>query len=188
MRRLNNRYVTRHLLMFADTGEEQAGGGESETPTPTDNDGDTSDEQGAGSKAAVLADLQRERDRRRAAETRLKELEDAKLTDTERRERDLQDALKRADDATLELARVKAAVNAGLPVEMAGRLQGADADALAADAEALKELIGTAKPEAPVRRDYGPDPSQGKGRPLRDGGSVSAGRDLYAEMHQKTTN
>lgn len=60
--------------------------GDGDGPSSTDDDGDG--EGGAGSKAAVLADLAKERQRRKAAEKRARDLETANEGETERRERE----------------------------------------------------------------------------------------------------
>lgn len=71
----------------------------------------------------------------------------------------------RLHEAELQLSRHKAALAAGLPPVLADRLQGATADELKADAEALKKLFGRRGPSglpegslpAPVESEGEPD-------------------------------
>lgn len=99
----------------------------------------------------------READRRaKAAEARVKEFEDAGKTETERLAQRATDAETASQAATLDLARLRAAIGAvGLPkatVErirlLAGRLQGDDEAALAKDAEGLAALLQPTEPAA----------------------------------------
>ena len=82
------------------------------------------------------------------------ELERAQLSDRERLERERDEAKAAADAAKAEAAaatlastRLQVALEAGLPVEAAARLQGANAEELKADAEALAALLGASKQE-----------------------------------------
>lgn len=104
--------------------------------------------------------------------TRLKELEPlaqaaqeaerAKQTDAERFAAQLAEATRRAEAAEARLLRSTVARRAGLPDDLADRLQGGDEETLTADAERLAELFGAAKEaeQKPARR---ADPSQGSG-------------------------
>lgn len=135
------------------------------TDGDSDSDGD-GDPNGRGSKSQVLADLAKERDKRQAFEeenaalkARLAEFERAQMTEQEKTAADLKTAQARV--ATLEAqiaeqqhqaAVAEALKTAGLPADLAGRLQGSTPEELAADAKALAAALG----ELPV------DPSQGQ--------------------------
>ena len=131
-------------------------------------DDDEDDPKARGSKSQVLADLARERDRRQASEAeiaelkaKLKEFERAQMTDQEKQDDDLKEALDRVAELEGQIASsqrqaaiAQALKDAKLPAEMADRLKGETADELAADAQKLAEAMGFDK--GPV------DPSQGK--------------------------
>lgn len=134
--------------------------------------------------------LERERQRADDAEkdkaqlaARLKELEDAGLTDEQKVKRDLAEAKAAAEKATARLLRYEVAEAKDLPAGWANRLQGTTREELERDAEDLKAQLGAAgQPRLK------PDPSQGRGGGGDDGkkkGSVSAGADLHAELHSK---
>lgn len=106
-----------------------------------DSDGDGSAPNGRGSKTQVLADLAKERDKRQildkenaALKARLAALE-AQIAEQQR-----------------QAAVAEALKTAGLPADLAGRLQGSTPEELVADAKALATALG----EPPV------DPSQGQ--------------------------
>lgn len=134
--------------------------------------------------------LERERQRADDAErekaqlaARLKELEDAGLSDQQKVERDLAEAKAAAEQATARLLRYEVAEAKELPAGWANRLQGATREELERDAEDLKTQLG-----ASGKRLLKPDLSQGRGGGGDDGkkkGSVSAGADLHAELHSK---
>ena len=131
-----------------------------------DSDGDGSDPNGRGSKSQVLADLARERDKRQAFEeentalkARLAEFERAQMTEQEKTAADLKTAQDRVAALEAQIAEqqhqvavAEALKTAGLPADLAGRLQGSTPEELAADAKALASALG----EPPV------DPSQGQ--------------------------
>nr|DAV71277.1 MAG TPA: protein of unknown function (DUF4355) [Caudoviricetes sp.] len=137
------------------------------TDGDSDSDGDSDgDPNGRGSKTQVLADLAKERDKRQAFEeentalkARLAEFERAQMTEQEKTAADLKTAQDRVAALEAQIAEqqhqaaVAAALKtAGLPADLAGRLQGSTPEALAADAKALAAALG----EPPV------DPSQGQ--------------------------
>lgn len=138
---------------------------ESETDTNSDRgadsgaDADTDDGENPdarGSKRAVLGDLAKERDKRQAAEAERDELKkqlDAiaekdmtELEKTQKQRDELQQQLealqKEKADAERQRAVDVALKEAGLPAEMAGRLQGETPEELAADAEKLAKALG----------------------------------------------
>lgn len=136
------------------------------TDGDSDSDGDGGDPNGRGSKTQVLADLAKERDKRQAAEeentalkARLAEFERAQMTEQEKTAADLKTAQDRVAALEAQIAEqqrqaavAEALKTAGLPADLAGRLQGSTPEELAADAKALAAALG----EPPV------DPSQGQ--------------------------
>ena len=136
------------------------------TDGDSDSDGDSDgDPNGRGSKSQVLADLAKERDKRQAFEeentalkARLAEFERAQMTEQEKTAADLKTAQDRVAALEAQIAEqqrqaavAEALKTAGLPADLAGRLQGSTPEELAADAKALAAALG----EPPV------DPSQG---------------------------
>lgn len=135
------------------------------TDGDSDSDGDGGDPNGRGSKTQVLADLAKERDKRQAFEeentalkARLAEFERAQMTEQEKTAADLKTAQDRVAALEAQIAEqqrqsavAEALKTAGLPADLAGRLQGSTPEELAADAKALAAALG----EPPV------DPSQG---------------------------
>ncbi|MCI6205598.1 MAG: DUF4355 domain-containing protein [Corynebacterium glucuronolyticum] len=109
-----------------------------------------------GSKRAVLGDLARERDKRQAAEAERDELKKQLDAIAEKDMTELEKAQKQRDELQTRLAelekekadaerkRMIAGVlkKAGLPAEMAGRLNGDTLEELEADAEALATALG----------------------------------------------
>ena len=146
-------------------GETTSATNNTDGDSDSDGDGD-GDPNGRGSKTQVLADLAKERDKRQAFEeenaalkARLAEFERAQMTEQEKTAADLKTAQDRVAALEAQIAEqqhqaaVAAALKtAGLPADLAGRLQGSTPEALAADAKALAAALG----EPPV------DPSQGQ--------------------------
>ena len=148
-----------------------AGNGKAKPHQPpdgdSDSDGDSDDApNGRGSKTQVLADLAKERDKRQAFEeentalkARLAEFERAQMTEQEKTAADLKTAQDRVAALEAQIAEqqhqaavAEALKTAGLPADLAGRLQGSTPEELAADAKTLAAALG----EPPV------DPSQGQ--------------------------
>lgn len=89
------------------------------------------------------------------------EAEQAKLSSEERFAQQIADITRRADAAEARVLRMTVARRAGLPDDLADRLQGDDEETLTTDAGRLAELFGAAKADeqkSPARRG---DPSQG---------------------------
>ena len=85
---------------------------------------------------------------------RLKEIDDAKLSEIEKAQRDAAEAAQELTNLRRDSLRQKVALDAGLPAKWVGRLQGDSEEDLRADAmEILADLNKTRKPA--------PDPSQG---------------------------
>lgn len=150
------------------------------TPAAEPATGDANGDLGDAGKAA----LQKERDARKAADKELRELrarvqqfEDAKKTD-EQRNAERIEALQK--DAAKAL-RYEAAEKSGLPLSLSQRLNGSTLDELIADAEQLKQLLGTAAPAAPATPSTPkPDPRQGGGQG-EVVGTMTAGKELYRQ-------
>jgi hypothetical protein len=100
---------------------------------------------------AALAKANKEAEKNRL---RLKEVDDAKLSEIEKAQRDAAEAAQELTNLRRDSLRQKVALDAGLPAKWVGRLQGDSEEDLRADAlEILADLNKTRKPA--------PDPSQG---------------------------
>jgi hypothetical protein len=106
-----------------------------------------------GGADALKADLVKERRQRQNLEKRLKEIEDAKLSDLERFQKQAKEATDRAEKAERSALRQQVAIKHQLTPDLAKRLQGETESELDADAAELAKLL---TPKAPR-----PDPSQG---------------------------
>lgn len=129
-----------------------AGGGEAKTPPAGDKGGG---DEGAGSKAAVLADLARERDKRQALEARIAELEGkaappAAEKNTTTNDPDplaelvakitsLEEKVTGRDTAEWTEAAIK---KFNIPAAMSGRITGTTEAEIQADAQALAQALG----------------------------------------------
>ncbi|MGW5387197.1 hypothetical protein [Nocardia sp. NPDC003963] len=149
------------------------------TPAADPATGDANGDLGDAGKEA----LRKEREARKAADKELRELrtkvqqfEDAKLTDEQRNTARIEALEKDAAKAI----RYEAADQAGLPLRLAPRLVGSTLDELLADAQQLKAEMGESTPAAPPAPSTPkPDPRQGGGQ-TDAGGSMAAGKALYA--------
>jgi hypothetical protein len=100
---------------------------------------------------AALAKANKDSERNRA---RLKELDDAKLSEIEKARRDAEEAAQELANLRKDSLRQKVALETGLPAKWVARLHGDDEESLRADAaEILADLNKARKPA--------PDPSQG---------------------------
>lgn len=135
-----------------------AGTGSDAAPTsePTSDD-DTSDE-GESDDGADAADNSDEDDSEDDTADDTAEVSPA----LRKARREAQKLRQRAKEAEAALARVTAAAEAGISPELAARLNGNTAEELQADAEKLRELLGTGKPR------------RGPGEPPRTGDHLSA--------------
>lgn len=127
------------------------------TETPDEGTGDFDRERALDKIKKVNSENANLRKRMKALEVfekQAQEAEQAKLTEAERFAAQIAEATARADAAEKRLLRQSVARKAGLPDDLADRLQGDDEDSLLADAQRLVELF----PNKPVRRS---DPSQG---------------------------
>ena len=136
-------------------------------------DGADDERLGEGGKKALQAEREaRAAEKRRAdaAEARLKELDDAKLTDQQRLEAERDEYRSKADSAGATLAKYEAAEAAGIPLTWAKRLTGSTPEELLADAKSIKEQLAPSGPK--------PDPSQG-GSGGRSGNTLADAMDDY---------
>lgn len=130
-------------------------------PAPEDQKSDVKDQLATNvdefksehSKKAVLSDLAKERDARKAAEARIKEFEDRDKTESERAAERLAQAEKAAGDARRDAARYKVAAVKGVDPEL---LSGDDEESLTAHADRLLAWRGEPPSTTPQ-----PDSSQG---------------------------
>jgi hypothetical protein len=120
-----------------DDGQPQAGTPPT-TPEPTGQEPKTFD-------AAYVQRLRNEaaesRKARQELEARLKTIEDANLSETERTKKRADEAEARASKLEKDLMRTKIAVKHGLPEVLAERLMGDDETAMDADAKVLAKLM-----------------------------------------------
>lgn len=130
-------------------------------PTDTENPSDNDDTLGDAGKNAIKA----ERARAAAAERQLRAIQ-AELNEATSRAQSLEtqngeltQTLTAAERANLRLT---VGLDKGLPKSLIERLQGDDAETLAADADVLLALIPAASPASTTPR---PDPSQGARSP-----------------------
>lgn len=104
---------------------------------------------------------------------RLKEIDDAKLSEIEKARRDADEAARELATLRRDSLRQKVALDVGLPAKWVGRLQGDSEEELAADAASI--LADLNKPRTPA-----PDPSQG---PLAN--ALSEDDQLYESIYGK---
>jgi hypothetical protein len=146
----------------SETTEETTATGTTEETTTTPAEGADEAALGDAGKRALKAERDRAKAEKARADTlaaKVKEYEDAQLSEQEKKERDLADATTRATAAETKLAKLEAALAAGLPRDLADRLQGDTPEALAEDAAKLAALVKTeddgATPPAPGSLDGG---------------------------------
>lgn len=160
------------LLRFIDSGDgngvsapaTHADSPQAEAPSPADvaakaespdavarSEGYASDH----SKHAVLADLTREREARKAAEARLKEIEDGDLSEIEKVKREADEARTQLAALQRESTRSRVALEKGVPSDLAEFITGDDEQQMAAKADLLMSRLNSA-PSTPK-----PDYTQG---------------------------
>ena len=135
--------------------------------------------------------LKAEREAREAAEKRaadaeakVQAAEDAKLSDIQRAQKERDDQA--AENATLKAtnARLAALAEHPVPKDYQDLVTGTDEASYLASAKKISDLYARAEGKAPK-----PDPIPGSGKRSGDnnpaGGSVAAGRDLYASRKKK---
>jgi len=135
--------------------------------------------------------LKAEREAREAAEKRaadaeakVQAAEDAKLSDIDRAKKEAADAAAETAKLRADNARLAALAKHPVPADYQDLVTGSDAASFEASAKKISELYARAEGKAPK-----PDPVHGSGNRSGDnnpaGGSVAAGRDIYASKHTK---
>lgn len=119
---------------------------------------------------AALAKANKEAEKNRL---RLKEVDDAKLSEIEKAQRDAAAAAQELQNLRRDSLRQKVALDAGLPAKWVGRLQGDSEEDLVADAASI--LADLNKPRKPA-----PDASQGART-----SALSADEQLYESIYGK---
>lgn len=145
-------------MMADDPPKDDKGKGGKDDPPKDDKPDAGKDDEPTAEELAALGDagkralerVKADRDRLReqaatAAEKARKydELEEANKTEQQKRDEAAAETAKRAEKAETDLAKLTAALDAGLPHTMAARLVGTTPAELKKDAEALKEQLGT---------------------------------------------
>lgn len=141
------------------SGDEQAAQGSKQTQ------GDPADGLGEGGKKALEAERKRASEaekQAKALQAQIDALNDSKLTETERLQKQIEDLSTRYEQAQLAETRQRVAVAEQIPSQLVGYLAGSDEAELIDSARTLKAAITEAtKPGTPK-----PDPSQGaQGKP-----------------------
>jgi hypothetical protein len=125
------------------TAAQAAADGQATTATPETTE--TTGQEPKSFDAAYVQQLRNEaaKHRREAvqAATKLKELEDASLTEAERTKRERDQAVTEREQLRLELMRLRIATRHNLPEVLANRLQGDDEQAMESDAKVLAKLV-----------------------------------------------
>lgn len=117
------------------------------------------------------------RTERQKALDELQQLKDRDLTDQQKLQRERDELSQKLPTLEAKLARYEIAAEAGLPLNLAARLQGSTKEELAADASALKQQFGLDNGQEPTETNFdaGVRRSTG-GRPKSMNGIIS---DLY---------
>lgn len=149
-----------------------------ETPDATETDAakpepSGSDQQKQDIPPAVARALREANKEAEKLRLRLKEYEDRDKTEQQKLEERAAEAEKAAANALRELTRVRVAAQQGLTPDLAARLQGDTEEELTADAEKLKQLLGT---PAPPSFDSGPRTSAPAGADMNALIRSAAGR------------
>jgi|SRR5690554_2546744 len=113
------------------------------------------------------------------AAERLKALEDAQKSEAQRQQEALEAATAERDQLRLEVLRRDVAAKVGLPPEMAARLQGATAEELETDAQALAPLIAARQEEERKKRFEDPGAGRGSGAASTPADAFAAALDQY---------
>lgn len=183
--------------MSAPSGDGGAGTGDGGQPAGGNGQpGDGGGQQGDGNEPPDPAEVakvaaKRANDEAKNLRTRLRQAEaDAakwqqhqqqNASAEEKAARELAELRTTATSAQRQVLQYQAAAAAGLPLDMAARLQGDDLDTLTEDAKALAKVIAPAAPRTPERRR--PDPTQGLGQQGgAGGGSIPLNGDPIEDM------
>ena len=118
----------------------------------------------AYSKQSVLADLAKEREARKGLEAQLKEIEDAKLSELERAQRDAQEVREQLAALRVENTRYQVVQAKGVPAELAEFITGDTEEEMAAKADMLLARIPSSPTTPKPDRTQGA--SSGNARPM----------------------
>lgn len=156
-------------------------------PAPGDPAGNDEDEplRAEGLKALKAERTRADQEAQKAAalQKKLDDIEAANLSDIEKAERKAQEAEARASVLEAKTLRLDAIAEHSVPKKYQYLVHGTDADSYAESAKAIAELAAAAEGKAPK-----PDPVPGSGNRSGNnsaGGSVAAGRELYASRKKK---
>ena len=151
-------------------------GGEGGSPTPPASDdpapagaeqrqGDPAEHLGEGGKKALDAERKRAAEaekQAKALQAQLDALNDSKLTETQRLQKQFEELTSQYQASQIEATRNRVIAAEQIPSSLAGFVSGDDEAAMVASAQALKTALAEAsKPGTPV-----PDPSQGAHPPV----------------------
>lgn len=131
---------------------------------------------------SLQREAEAEREKRRAAEAKVQEHENSKLTDQQRIEKERDDAKSESSTLSLRVAQYEAAEKAGIPLSWAKRLVGNTAEEMEADARSVADQLKATQQSGPR-----PDPSQGGGGDSKKSTSVADARSEYLE-HRRAGN
>ena len=95
------------------------------------------------SKHAVLADLTREREARKELEAKLKEIEDAQLSELQKAQRDAEESRAQLASLRVESARSRIALEKGVPSDLIEFITGEDEEQMAAKADLLMSRLNS---------------------------------------------
>lgn len=150
---------------------------------PQEKQGDPAEQLGEGGKKALEAERKRASEmekQAKALQAQLDALNDSKLTETERLQKQIEDLSSKYEAARIESTRDRVAVSEQIPEGLIGYLTGSTEDEIRDSAKQLKAAIAeAAKPGTPA-----PDPSQGA-HGASSGGSAS---DQFAEYVAQRLN
>lgn len=96
----------------------------------------------------LAADLAAERRKVKAMEKQLEDFQRAQMSEQEKLAADYKAAQSELETLRTADMRVKAAAKAGLPADLAARLQGSTVEEMTEDAKALKKALGSVTPVA----------------------------------------
>jgi hypothetical protein len=138
-------------------------------------------------REAGLKALQKERDARKQAETKLlelqKQIEDATKTEAEKQADALKAAQSEAQAAQNKAMKFEVAAELGLDLKLASRLNGNTREELLADGETLREQIGAAPQEK--QKKMAPNPALGGGDQSDQSDGIAAGAAAYQKRYNK---
>lgn len=172
-------------VMEADTNGEP---GEGDSPSESTVDETVDEKLGDAGKKALNAERAaraKAETELRAAQVELQRIADSKLSDIEKANKAAAEAQARVVELETSNARLAALAKHPVPEEYQDLITGSDVASYEASAKKLSELYAKAEGK-PFRMDPIPGSGTRTGGQDPAGSTVSAGRDLYAQRHQKT--